>query len=96
MPSLAAVVITKNEEGNIGACLASLRWVQNIIVVDACSTDRTVEIAREYTPHVLSGHGRGSGPRKITGFYRADADWIFIVDADERVTDDWRVAITQA
>ena len=76
MPTLAAVVITKNEEGNIGACLASLRWVQNIIVVDACSTDRTVEIAREYTPHVFIRSWPGFGPQKNYGIDRADADWI--------------------
>jgi len=96
MPTLAAVVITKNEEGNIGACLASLRWVQNIIVVDACSTDRTVEIAREYTPHVFIRSWPGFGPQKNYGIDQADADWIFIVDADERVTDDLKVDITRA
>ena len=52
MIELTATVITFNEEGNIRECLESLSWVSNIIVVDSGSTDRTVEIAREYTDHV--------------------------------------------
>lgn len=88
MPTVAAVVITKNEERNIGACLASLRWVQDLIVVDACSTDRTVGVARKYTPRVFIRPWPGFGPQKNYGIAQATADWILIVDADERVPDE--------
>ena len=85
--TIAAIVITKNEERNIGACLGSLRWVQDLIVVDACSTDRTVEIVREYTPRVFIRAWPGFGPQKNYALNQATADWVLIVDADERVTD---------
>ena len=84
--TIAAVVITKNEAHNIGACLESLRWVHDLIVVDACSTDRTIEVVREYTPRVFIRSWPGFGPQKNYGIDRATADWILIVDADERVT----------
>lgn len=95
MPTIAAVVITKNEARNIGACLESLRWVHDVIVVDACSTDRTVEIVREYTPRVFIRSWPGFGPQKNYGIDRATADWILIVDADERVTDGLREEIVR-
>ena len=94
--TIAAVVITKNEERNIGPCLESLRWVHDLIVVDACSTDRTVEIVREYTSRVFIRPWPGFGPQKNYGIDRATADWILIVDADERVTDGLREEITRS
>jgi glycosyltransferase involved in cell wall biosynthesis len=96
MNTIAAVVITKNEAHNIGACLASLRWVHDLIVVDACSTDRTVEVVREYTPRVFVRPWPGFGPQKNYGIDRATADWILIVDADERVTDGLREEIIRS
>lgn len=96
MNTIAAVVITKNEERNIGPCLESLRWVHDLIVVDACSTDRTVERVREYTPRVFIRPWPGFGPQKNYGIDRATADWILIVDADERVTDSLREEIIRS
>lgn len=93
--TIAAIVITKNEERNIGACLRSLRWVHDLIVVDACSTDHTVEIVREYTPRVFIRSWPGFGPQKNYGLDQATADWVLIVDADERVTDALRAEIQQ-
>ncbi len=83
--SVAAVVITKNEERNIEACLASLRWADEIVVVDAESTDRTTELARRVTPHVFVRPWPGYGPQKNFAMDRATAEWILVVDADERV-----------
>ena len=93
--TIAAVVITKNEEHNIGACLASLRWVHDLIVVDACSIDRTVEIARDYTHRVFIRPWPGYGPQKNYALDQATADWVLIVDADERVTDSLREEVWQ-
>jgi glycosyltransferase involved in cell wall biosynthesis len=96
MPStISAVVITKNEEGNIAACLDTLRWVDQLIVVDAESTDRTVEIAHRYTNQVFVRTWPGFGPQKNFGIDQAHADWILIVDADERVTDSLRDEIVR-
>ncbi|MDQ6733627.1 MAG: glycosyltransferase family 2 protein [Nitrospirota bacterium] len=94
--TIAGVIITKNEACNIGACLESLRWVHELIVVDACSTDRTVEIVREYTSRVFIRSWPGFGPQKNYGIDRATADWILIVDADERVTDGLREEIIRS
>ncbi len=93
MQSIAAIVITKNEERNIVACLESLKWVDELIVVDAQSTDRTVELAKIYTPSVFVRPWPGYGPQKNFAIDQATADWILIVDADERVTDELREEI---
>ncbi len=85
---ISVVIITKNEERNIPACLESVKWADEVIVVDACSTDRTVEIAKTYTSNVLIRPWSGFGPQKNFAIEQAQGNWILIVDADERVTDD--------
>ncbi|MCK6492633.1 MAG: glycosyltransferase family 2 protein [Nitrospira sp.] len=83
--TIAAVVITKDEETNIADCLESLRWADELIVVDAESRDRTVELANTYRSRVFVRPWPGYGPQKNFGIDQAGADWILIVDADERV-----------
>ncbi len=84
--SVAAIVITKNEERNIAACLESVRWADERIVVDAESRDRTVEIAKRHAAQVHVRPWPGYGPQKNFGIEQAGAEWILIVDADERIT----------
>jgi len=91
--TIAAVVITKDEEHNIAECLQSLRWVDELIVVDAESRDRTVELAKGYTSKVFVRAWPGYGPQKNFGIDQAGADWILVVDADERVPDALRQEI---
>src|SRR5438093_10671162 len=81
-----AVIITKDEEKNIRACLETLAWVDEAIVVDACSSDRTVEIAKAFTDRVFVREWPGYGPQKNFGLDQAKSEWVLIVDADERVT----------
>jgi len=83
---LAAVIITKNEERNIAACLASVAWANERIVVDAESRDRTVEAAKSLATQVHVRLWSGYGPQKNFGIERATSEWILIVDADERIT----------
>lgn len=83
--TIAAVIITKNEERNIEACLRSVHWVDDAIVVDACSEDRTVSLAKRHTDNVFIRPWPGFGPQKNFGIDQAAADWILILDADERV-----------
>jgi glycosyltransferase involved in cell wall biosynthesis len=90
---ISAVVITLNEERNIADCLASVTWADEIVVVDACSTDRTVELARRFTPKVFVRPWPGYGPQKNFGIEQPTADWILIVDADERVSPELQVEI---
>lgn len=85
--TIAAVIITKDEEKNIADCLESLRWADERIVVDAESRDRTVEVAKRYTSQVFVRPWPGYGPQKNFGIDQAGAEWILVVDADERVTE---------
>jgi glycosyltransferase involved in cell wall biosynthesis len=86
MPRISAVINTRNEENNIGYCLESVKWCDEIVVVDMESEDRTIEIVREYTDKVYS-HEKVLAfdvARKFAA-ERASGDWILLVDADELV-----------
>ena len=85
MTALSVIVITHNEEKNIGECLESVRWADEIIVVDSQSTDKTVEIAKKYTDndHVTSWIGYSES--KNIALSRSSGQWILWIDADERV-----------
>lgn len=89
-PTIACVVITKNEERNIADCLASARWADELIVVDAESADKTVELARASGAKVFVRPWPGFGLQKNFGMAQASSDWILVLDADERVTEDLR------
>lgn len=96
MVTLSACVITFNEEENISRCLKSLSFADEIIVIDSLSTDRTVEIARNYTSKVFSHQWLGFGPQKNLAFSKATGDWIINVDADEELTSELAKEITEA
>jgi len=83
---LSVIVITKNEECNIVDCLKSASWAAEIVVVDAESSDRTVELARQFTKHVFVRRWEGYAESKNFALSRACGEWILWLDADERVT----------
>jgi glycosyltransferase involved in cell wall biosynthesis len=83
---VTATVITRNESANIAAALESVRWADEVIVVDAESTDDTAEIARRYTDKVFVRPWPGYVAQKNFAADQAVHDWIFSLDADERVT----------
>jgi tetratricopeptide (TPR) repeat protein len=85
---VSACMIVKNEEEMLPDCLASVRdWVDEIIVVDTGSTDRTVEIAQSYGAKVFHQPWEGDFSKaRNFSLSHATAEWIFIIDADERVT----------
>jgi len=87
---VACVVITKNEEANIQDCLNSVRWADELVVVDAESRDKTVELARACGAKVSVRPWPGFGLQKNFGMRQALSDWILILDADERVTEELR------
>jgi len=88
MEPISACIIVLNEEKNIRDCLKSVKWADEIVVVDAFSNDKTVSICKEYTDRVLQ--------RKWTGFYdqvlfvveAARNPWILYIEADERISPD--------
>ena len=82
-PKISATVITLNEEENIAACLESLSWADEIVVLDSQSTDRTVEIARCFTNKVFVEEWRGFGVQKNRAIELAQGPWVLSVDADE-------------
>jgi glycosyltransferase involved in cell wall biosynthesis len=82
----SAVVITWNEEERLRACLASLAWVDEIVVVDAESQDKTVEVAREFTDRILVQPWLGFAAQKNFAVDQARGEWILSVDADEEVS----------
>ena len=88
MPRLSVLTITYNEEKNIADCLESVRWADEVIVVDSGSNDRTVEIARCYTDKILQVEWRGYGASRNSALAVATGDWVLWLDADERVPDD--------
>ncbi|MEM7121764.1 MAG: glycosyltransferase family 2 protein [Pseudomonadota bacterium] len=83
---LSAVVVARNEEAQLEACLACLDFCDEIVVVLDRSTDDSASIARRHTDHVIEGAWEIEGPRRNTGLDAAAGDWILEVDADERVT----------
>jgi glycosyltransferase involved in cell wall biosynthesis len=85
-PTISAIVVCFNEEENIGACLESLRWCDEIVVVDSFSTDRTVEICRRFTDNVIQRPWAGYIGQKAFALSQATKEWVLLVDADERVT----------
>lgn len=86
MARVSVIVITKNEARNIGAALESVRWADDIVVVDSGSTDDTVAIARRHTDRVVPHAWQGYGAQKNYAAGLAAHDWVLSLDADERVT----------
>lgn len=84
--NISVVIITKNEEANIERCLKSVVWADEIVVVDSDSTDRTVEIARQYQARVFTVVFKGYGPAKQEAVKQSTGEWILSIDADEEVT----------
>ena len=95
-PAVSAIVVCFNEERNIGACLESLRWCEEIVVVDSFSTDGTVEICRRYTDRVIQRKWAGYRDQKAFAHSQATKEWVLLVDADERVTPELKEEIRQS
>jgi glycosyltransferase involved in cell wall biosynthesis len=84
--NLSIVIVTKNEERNIRDCLNTAKWADEIIVVDAYSTDRTIDIVREFTEKIYQRPWEGFGIQKNFAMQKATCPWIFILDSDERIS----------
>jgi glycosyltransferase involved in cell wall biosynthesis len=84
-PLLSAVVVAHDEEAQLADCLKTLDFVDELIVVlDRC-TDRSEEIARGFTAHIIEGAWEREGPRRHAGIDTTKGAWVLEVDADERV-----------
>lgn len=84
---ISAVILTKNEEKNIKDCLKSLSWCDQLVVVDDFSTDSTREIAEKMGAIVYGRHLQDNfSAQRNFALSKTKGDWIFFIDADERVT----------
>ncbi len=90
MTRLSVTVITWNEEERLRACLESVAWADEIIVVDAESTDKTVQVAREFTDRIWVRPWPGFAVQKNFALEQAAGEWVLSLDADEQVTPELR------
>jgi glycosyltransferase involved in cell wall biosynthesis len=86
LPKISAAIITFNEEKNIRDCLESIKWIEEIIIVDSFSTDRTVDICKEYTQKIFQREWPGHVRQKQFALEQAQGEWILSLDADERLS----------
>lgn len=87
MRGISVVIITRNEHHNIAECLAGVKWADEIVIVDCGSDDGTVEIARNLGAKVtIAPDWPGFGRQKNRALDLAQGEWVFSIDADERVT----------
>ena len=92
-------IITLNEEGRLPACLESVSFADDIVVLDSGSTDRTQEVARSFGARVFSEEWRGFGPQKQRAMELCKYNWVLMIDADEVLGDGARdeiAAVLQA
>ncbi|MFH1352780.1 MAG: glycosyltransferase family 2 protein [bacterium] len=83
---LSVIIITKNEKDNIIACLESVKWADEIVVVDTGSSDKTAELCGRYTDKIFFSEWMGFGQLKNFAVQKTTGDWILNIDADERVS----------
>ncbi|MBD3401967.1 glycosyltransferase [candidate division GN15 bacterium] len=95
MSRLSVVIITRNEEANLGRCLESVAFADEVIVVDSDSTDRTEEISVSRGAQFVTIEWAGFGPAKQAGVDRATGEWVLSIDADEAVPADLAEEITR-
>ena len=94
MPKISACIISLNEEGKIEDCLESLKpVVDEIILVDSNSTDKTVEIASKYTDKIFTQDFLGYVGQRRLAVSKAENDWILSLDCDERLSPELQASI---
>lgn len=91
--TISCAIVVFNEERNICDCLETAKWMDEIIVVDSYSTDRTIELGRSYSDRIYQRAWNGFGEQKNFAVDHATSTWVFIIDADERITPELRVEI---
>jgi glycosyltransferase involved in cell wall biosynthesis len=95
MANLSVVVLTKNEESCIAECLESIKWADEIILVDDESTDKTIEIAKRYTDKIFHRKMDVEGKHRNWGYAQARNSWVLSLDADEKVTPELKIEIEE-
>ena len=86
MPRLSVIIIAKNESENIADCIKSANFADEVVVLDSGSSDNTNAIARKLGAKVFNKPWKGYGQHKNLAIQLAKHEWIFSLDADERIT----------
>jgi glycosyltransferase involved in cell wall biosynthesis len=90
MEKISVTIITKDEERNIRACLESVKWADEIVVVDNGSTDRTLAVCEEYGARTFLEDWKGYAGQKNSAVEKARNEWVLSLDADEQVSPELR------
>lgn len=85
MTGISVIILTLNEERNIGRCLKSVKWADEVIVVDSFSTDRTMEICGAHGARTIRHEYDDDIRQRLRGFAEARHPWLLVIDADEEV-----------
>lgn len=93
---LSVIIIAKNEAENLERCLESVKWAEEIIVLDSGSTDESVNIAKQYTDKVYETDWLGYGIQKQRALSHATQSWVLNLDADETVSEKLKIEIQKA
>jgi len=96
MKGITALVLTLNEEDNIAECLKTLLWADEVVVLDSGSTDRTVEIARNLGAKVFFHPFKNYADQRNYALSLVRTEWVFFVDADERVPPELAAEVREA
>src|SRR5512133_1869416 len=96
MPTLSIIIVARNEALNIVDCVRSARFADEVIVLDSGSTDGTPGLARAEGARVAVTDWPGYGPQNNRGIDMAQGDWVFSLDADERISPELAAEIRQA
>lgn len=86
MPTISIIVITKNEEERIADCLESVKWVDEIVLVDSFSNDKTEDIASKFTEKIYKREFDDFASQKNFALEKTNCEWILNIDADERIS----------
>ena len=93
--TLSVALITLNEEDNLPRTLASVRFADEVVVIDSGSTDRTVEIARSFGAKVFSEDWKGFALQKNSAIDKCVGTWVLSLDADEELTEELQAEIRE-
>ncbi|MCA6071055.1 MAG: glycosyltransferase family 2 protein, partial [Endomicrobium sp.] len=93
MRKVSAYVLTKNEERHIKDCINSIRWTDEIIIIDDFSIDGTMEIAKELGCKVVQNQFEYFGKQRNFALTQCSYEWVICLDADERITPELRKEI---
>ena len=83
---ITAVIIAQNEASMIGACIATLEWCESVLVIDDGSSDETVQLAEQAGARVIHYKQRSFAKLRSEALKHIATEWLFYIDADERVT----------